>query len=79
MSSPLADLIQRGESGAASYDSYNRGTSIGDDGKEHVRGPDRAIDFSSLSIARCLTSRRLRAVMQTACLPWDATRSSPTR
>lgn len=59
MSSPLADLIQRGESGAASYDSYNRGTYIGADGKEHVRGPDRAIDFSSMSTGQVLDQQAL--------------------
>jgi peptidoglycan hydrolase-like protein with peptidoglycan-binding domain len=59
MSSPLADLIQRGESGATSYDNYNRGTYIGDDDKEHVRGADRAIDFSSLSIGQVLDRQAL--------------------
>ncbi len=28
MSSPLADLIQRGESGGDSYNAYNRGTYV---------------------------------------------------
>jgi len=59
MSSPLADLIQRGESGATSYDNYNRGTYTGTDGKEHVRGADRAIDFSSLTVGQMLDQQAL--------------------
>lgn len=59
MSSPLADLIQRGESGAASYDNYNRGTYTGTDGKEHVRGADRAVDFSSLTVGQVLDQQAL--------------------
>jgi peptidoglycan hydrolase-like protein with peptidoglycan-binding domain len=59
MSSPLADLIQRGESGATSYDNYNRGTYTGTDGKEHVRGADRAIDFSSLTVGQVLDQQAL--------------------
>lgn len=59
MSSPLADLIQRGESSATSYDNYNRGTYTGTDGREHVRGADRAVDFSSLTIGRVLDQQAL--------------------
>lgn len=49
---PLLDLIRRGESGAAGYNAYNRGTYVGSDGKEHIRGADRPIDFSTLTLAQ---------------------------
>ncbi|WP_244150052.1 peptidoglycan-binding domain-containing protein [Xanthomonas sacchari] len=59
MSSPLADLIQRGESGRSNYNAYNRGTYIDSDGKEHVRGSDRALDFSGMTLGQVLDAQSL--------------------
>jgi hypothetical protein len=52
MSNPLLELMRQGESGAAGYNAYNRGTYVGSDGKEHIRGADRAIDFSQLTLGQ---------------------------
>ena len=59
MSSPLADLIQRGESGSKSYDNYNRGTYTDQNGKERIRGADRDMDFSTLTVGRLLDQQAL--------------------
>ncbi|MFL8018058.1 XVIPCD domain-containing protein [Xanthomonas vasicola] len=59
MSSPLADLIQRGESGGASYNAYNRETYIGSDGKEHIRGADKKLDFSSMTLGDVMDAQAL--------------------
>ncbi|WP_395117679.1 hypothetical protein ACFCQI_14065 [Rhodanobacter sp. FW102-FHT14D06] len=45
MANPLLDLMTQGESGAAGYNAYNRGTYMGADHKPHIRGADGAIDF----------------------------------
>jgi len=52
MSNPLLDLIAQGESGAAGYNAYNRGTYTGTDGKQHIRTADRRIDFSNLTMGQ---------------------------
>ncbi|MCC4594707.1 peptidoglycan-binding protein [Xanthomonas campestris pv. phormiicola] len=59
MSSPLADLIQRGESGRTGYDAYNRGTYLGDDGRERVRGSDGPIDFSAMTVGQVMDAQAL--------------------
>lgn len=59
MSSPLADLIQRGESGSKSYDNYNRGTYLDGDGRERIRGADRAIDFSTMTVGEVMDLQAL--------------------
>ncbi len=51
MSNSLLELLRKGESGAAGYNAYNRGTYIGSDGKHHVRVADQDIDFSKLTLA----------------------------
>lgn len=59
MSSPLADLIQRGESGSKSYDNYNRGTYLDGNGRERIRGADRAIDFSTMTVGEVMDLQAL--------------------
>lgn len=59
MSSPLADLIQRGESGRKSYDNYNRGTYLDGNGRERIRGADSAIDFSSMTVGEVMDLQAL--------------------
>ncbi|MFC6838723.1 XVIPCD domain-containing protein [Xanthomonas theicola] len=59
MSSPLADLIQRGESGHIGYNAYNRGTYLGVDGREHVRGSDGPLDFSVMTVAQVMDAQAL--------------------
>lgn len=52
MSNPLLDLIVQGESGAAGYNAYNRGTYVDSNGGKHIRGPNGAIDFSGLTLGQ---------------------------
>jgi peptidoglycan hydrolase-like protein with peptidoglycan-binding domain len=52
MSNPLLDLIVQGESGAAGYNAYNRGTYVDSNGGKHIRGPNGAIDFSGLTVGQ---------------------------
>ncbi len=52
MSNPLLELMRQGESGAAGYNAYNRGTYTGTDGKQHIRGADGAIDFSQFTLGQ---------------------------
>lgn len=59
MSSPLADLIQRGESGSKSYDNYNRGTYLDGNGRERIRGADSAIDFSAMTVGEVMDLQAL--------------------
>ena len=59
MSSPLADLIQRGESGRENYDAYNRGTYIDGSGRERIRGADGPIDFSSMTLGQVMDAQAL--------------------
>lgn len=49
---PLLELMRQGESGAAGYNAYNRGTYVGADGKEHIRAADRPIDMSKLTLGQ---------------------------
>jgi hypothetical protein len=49
---PLLDLMRRGESGAAGYNAYNRGTYVDADGRERIRGSDGPIDFSRLTLGQ---------------------------
>ncbi|WP_249027491.1 peptidoglycan-binding domain-containing protein [Xanthomonas hyacinthi] len=59
MNSPLADLIQRGESGRTNYNAYNRGTYVGSDSREHVRGSDGPLDFSSMTLGQVMEAQSL--------------------
>lgn len=59
MSSPLADLIQRGESGRNNYNAYNRGTYIAADGREHIRGSTGPIEFSSMTVGDVMDAQAL--------------------
>ncbi|UZB30233.1 XVIPCD domain-containing protein [Xanthomonas phaseoli] len=59
MSSPLADLIQRGESGRDNYNAYNRGTYVGADGREHIRGSTGPLDFSGMTVGEVMDSQAL--------------------
>ena len=52
MSNPLLELMRQGESGAAGYNAYNRGTYTGTDGKQHIRGANGAIDFSQFTLGQ---------------------------
>lgn len=60
MSNPLPDLIVQGESGNAGYNAYNRGTYVDANGGKHIRGPNGAIDFSSLTVGEVLDRQHLR-------------------
>ncbi|WAT16163.1 peptidoglycan-binding protein [Xanthomonas fragariae] len=59
MSSPLADLIQRGESGRSNYNAYNRGTYVGADGREHISERTGPLDFSSMTVGDVMDSQAL--------------------
>lgn len=59
MSSPLADLIQRGESGSKSYDNYNRGTYTDGNGRQRIRGADSSIDFSRMTVGEVMDLQAL--------------------
>jgi hypothetical protein len=50
MSNPLLDLMVQGESGAAGYNAYNRGTYVDAAGGKHIRGPAGAIDLGRSTI-----------------------------
>lgn len=52
MSNPLLELMRQGESGAAGYNAYNRGTYTGADGRQHIRGANGAIDFSQFTLGQ---------------------------
>ncbi|QWP78398.1 peptidoglycan-binding protein [Lysobacter sp. K5869] len=56
---PLLALMHQGESGTAGYNAYNRGTYTGDDGKQHIRGADRRIDFSQMTMGQVLDAQAL--------------------
>ncbi|HZX72568.1 MAG TPA: peptidoglycan-binding domain-containing protein [Rhodanobacter sp.] len=61
MNNPLLDLIVQGESGAAGYNAYNRGTYVDANGGKHIRGPNGAIDFSSLTVGQVHDRQHLRS------------------
>ncbi|WP_394003528.1 peptidoglycan-binding protein [Luteimonas sp. WGS1318] len=50
MRNPLHDLMYRGESGAAGYNAFNRGTYIDAGGRERIRPGEPPTDFSKLSV-----------------------------
>ncbi|MDO5609241.1 MAG: peptidoglycan-binding protein [Pseudomonadota bacterium] len=52
MSNPLYDLMHKGESGAAGYNAYNRGTAVNSKGQKYIVGADRDIDFSTLTLGQ---------------------------
>ena len=60
MSNPLLDLMVQGESGAAGYNAYNRGTYVDANGGAHIRGANGAIDFSSLTVGQVHDRQHLR-------------------
>ncbi|UNW14046.1 hypothetical protein MP631_11135 [Xanthomonas phaseoli pv. phaseoli] len=55
----MADLIQRGESGRDNYNAYNRGTYVGADGREHIRGSTGPLDFSGMTVGEVMDSQAL--------------------
>ncbi len=61
MSNPLLDLIVQGESGAAGYNAYNRGTYVDANGGKHIRGPNGAIDFAGLTVGQVHDRQHLRS------------------
>lgn len=56
---PLLELMYRGESGAAGYNAYNRGTYTDDAGKERIRGPNGPIDFSQMTLGQVMDRQAL--------------------
>lgn len=50
MRNPLHDLMYRGESGAAGYNAFNRGTYVDASGRERIRPGEPPTDFSQLSV-----------------------------
>lgn len=56
---PLLELMYRGESGAAGYNAYNRGTYTDDVGKERIRGPNGPIDFSQMTLGQVMDRQAL--------------------
>jgi hypothetical protein len=50
MSNPIYDLMYRGESGAAGYNAYNRGTYVDADGRERIRPGSPPMDFSRFTL-----------------------------
>lgn len=50
MGNPLHDLMYRGESGAAGYNAFNRGTYVDAGGRERIRPGEPPTDFSRLSV-----------------------------
>jgi peptidoglycan hydrolase-like protein with peptidoglycan-binding domain len=52
MSNELLNLVTRGESGAAGYNAYNRGTYRDAQGHNHIRGSDGPIDFSTMTVGQ---------------------------
>ena len=52
MSNPLLELMRQGESGAAGYNAYNRGTYTAADGEQRIRGSNGAIDFSAFTLGQ---------------------------
>lgn len=56
MSNPLSELISRGE---GSYNSYNRGTRKGSDGKRHIIPADKDVDFTHMTVAELLRYQAL--------------------
>ncbi|KRB11210.1 peptidoglycan-binding protein [Lysobacter sp. Root690] len=56
---PLLELMYRGESGAAGYNAYNRGTYTDDAGRERIRGPNGPIDFSQMTLGQVMDRQAL--------------------
>lgn len=56
MSNPLSELIADGE---GSYNSYNRGTRTGNDGKQHIIPADKDVDFTHMTVAELLRYQAL--------------------
>jgi peptidoglycan hydrolase-like protein with peptidoglycan-binding domain len=52
MSNPLLELVARGESGAAGYNAYNRGTYSDEQGRSRIRGPAGSIDFTAMTLGQ---------------------------
>ncbi|MDR6990520.1 peptidoglycan-binding protein [Luteimonas sp. 3794] len=50
MGNPLHALMYRGESGAAGYNAFNRGTYVDGDGRERIRPGEPPTDFSRLTV-----------------------------
>jgi len=50
MGNPLDGLMYQGESGAAGYDAFNRGTYVDASGRERIRPGQPPMDFSQLTV-----------------------------
>lgn len=50
MTNPIYDLMYRGESGAAGYNAYNRGTYTDPNGRERIRPGNPPMDFSRFTL-----------------------------
>lgn len=50
MTNPIYDLMYRGESGAAGYNAYNRGTYTNANGRESIRPGSPPMDFSRFTL-----------------------------
>jgi peptidoglycan hydrolase-like protein with peptidoglycan-binding domain len=50
MTNPIYDLMYRGESGAAGYNAYNRGTYTDANGRERIRPGNPPMDFSRFTL-----------------------------
>ncbi|MGY0505911.1 peptidoglycan-binding protein [Luteimonas sp. e5] len=59
MSNPLRDLMYKGESGAAGYNAYNRGTAVNSNGRPYIVPADRDIDFSTLTLGQVVELQSL--------------------
>ncbi|MBS7456846.1 peptidoglycan-binding protein [Coralloluteibacterium stylophorae] len=52
MNNPIYDLMYRGESGAAGYNAFNRGTFTDGNGRERIRSGEPPMDFSRLTLGQ---------------------------
>ena len=59
MTNPIYDLMYRGESGAAGYNAYNRGTYTDADGRERIRAGSGPIDFSRFTLGQVMEMQAL--------------------
>jgi peptidoglycan hydrolase-like protein with peptidoglycan-binding domain len=59
MTNPIYDLMYRGESGAAGYNAYNRGTYTDAQGRERIRPGDPPMDFSRFTLGEVMDMQHL--------------------
>lgn len=68
MTNPFMELISSGE---GDYNSYNRGTSIGKNGKFTILGANQDIDFSQITIAEIRADSSYQSAKKIAYLPLE--------